>query len=148
MKCPSCQGYMWFHHGPCATCNATGKVPDPPEKDMDTEILMQLAMRDPLMASLWNEIVMKPKGKDAPKVKPPFDPLKAGWIPCDSCNGHPTGALGDACEWCDGLGIVVGPPRDGLEIVRMAAHKFAPYPIEDGSLLASRIREANAVSMT
>lgn len=57
---------------------------------------------------------------DAPFTgeKPPFDPLTAGWIKCPRCQGG-SWYHGDepaACPSCEGEGIVVGPPRDGITL--------------------------------
>jgi hypothetical protein len=47
-------------------------------------------------------------------TKPPFDPLKSGWETCGYCFDGKWGYNNRECEHCDGLGIVVGPPRDGV----------------------------------
>jgi hypothetical protein len=49
-------------------------------------------------------------------AKPPFDPLQAGWVPCEWCRA--VGVRGTrTCQDCDGLGIVVGPPADGFRVL-------------------------------
>jgi hypothetical protein len=80
--------------------------------------------------------------------KPPFDPLKAGWIPCPVCQNHESSFEGSffsyRCPGCDGLGIVVGPPKDGLEIARMFAGRTDLGPLAPGSYGLALIRHANA----
>ena len=53
-------------------------------------------------------------------TKPPFDPLTAGWVECEWCPEPRRG-----CEYCDGLGIVVGPPEDGIEFMVLARLQVA-----------------------
>jgi hypothetical protein len=53
------------------------------------------------------------------QAKPPFDPLNAGWVMC-ACRCHQSefvrGHRHDECPTCEGLGIVVAPPRDGMSV--------------------------------
>jgi hypothetical protein len=71
----------------------------------------------------------------------PFDPLTAGWVRCPKCWGI---QFFRWCDWCDGLGIVVGPPEDGLEIARMFAGRTDLGPIAPGSYGLTLLRHANA----
>jgi hypothetical protein len=54
------------------------------------------------------------------QAKPPFDPLNAGWVMC-ACRCHQSefvrGHRHDECPTCEGLGIVVAPPKDGCRVI-------------------------------
>jgi hypothetical protein len=69
-------------------------------------------------------------------VKPPFDPLTAGWVTCSMCGGtkereEPYCPYPLPCTYCNGLGIVVGPPEDGIEMIEfVATHIRAEVPYE------------------
>ena len=52
----------------------------------------------------------------------PFDPLKAGWRLCGYCQGYAYLHEGP-CRSCDGLGIVVTPPEDGIPLSYFFAGK-------------------------
>ena len=82
-------------------------------------------------------------------TKDPFDPLKAGWVKCRSCDGwgesdpgHPCSRPGD-CSTCDGLGIVVGPPEDGLFLAPQLKAHFLDQPIEPETFMHRMILKAN-----
>jgi hypothetical protein len=70
-----------------------------------------------------------------------LDPLESGWIWCLECGrwdeADPT------CPACDGLGIVVGPPEDGMEIARMFAGRTDMGPLAPESYGLQLIRHAN-----
>lgn len=57
-------------------------------------------------------------------MKPPFDPLKAGWVTCPKCQGYRWYHHGH-CTHCDGEGVVVGPPADGINLAPLAAGMIA-----------------------
>jgi hypothetical protein len=77
-------------------------------------------------------------------IKPPFDPLAAGWRGCRTCAGKGEVGFMEPCGSCDGLGIVVGPPEDGLEIARslhISMDSEAKFPIPDS--IMPLVRRAN-----
>jgi hypothetical protein len=73
-------------------------------------------------------------------TKPPYDPLKSGWETCGYCFDGTWGYNNRECEHCDGLGIVVGPPRDGIHLVELRASGHRPF----WKLSEDLIRQANA----
>jgi hypothetical protein len=82
--------------------------------------------------------------------KPPFDPLKAGWVMC-ACRCHLSEWITmdhrhDQCPSCDGLGIAVGPPEDGLEIAVLTRKDFHPGcdPLTKQPKIMALIDQANA----
>ena len=77
-------------------------------------------------------------------MKPPFDPLKAGWVPCPVCENHESSFEGSTlsyrCSGCDGLGIVVAPPKDKCHVIPWRGTRIWDQAVRD-AVESNKMRE-------